>query len=137
MGPTHSRYLQWVELIVDDQTYTVVNVHGLWNGAGKTDTSERIAQSQNIKKFVDTINHKKIICGDFNLRPDTTSFEIISEGLNDQIQINNIISTRSKYYEKYEKFADYIFTSPDLSVNDFKVWPDEISDHLPLFLDFQ
>jgi len=43
-GPTHSRNLQWLECRLQDRIYAILNVHGLWNGKGKTDTPERIAQ---------------------------------------------------------------------------------------------
>jgi endonuclease/exonuclease/phosphatase family metal-dependent hydrolase len=40
------------------------------------------------------------------------------------------------FYEKPEKFADYMFVSKGIAVRDFQVLPDEVSDHAPLFLDF-
>ena len=48
-----------------------------------------------------------------------------------------VTSTRSHYYTKPEKFADYILVSPDITVVDFNVLPDVISDHLPLVLEFR
>ena len=47
----------------------------------------------------------------------------------------NIQSTRTSLYEKSEKFADYVFVSPEIVVKDFKLLPDEVSDHLALFLE--
>ena len=32
-------------------------------------------------------------------------------------------------------FADYIFVSKDIKVKDFKVLPDEVSDHLALSIE--
>ena len=78
-GPTHPRNLQWIECMVNQQIYSILNVHGLWNGMGKTDTPDRIAQSMRIREFMDTINTPKIVCGDFNLRPDTKSLEIVEQ----------------------------------------------------------
>ncbi|HLX54069.1 MAG TPA: endonuclease/exonuclease/phosphatase family protein [Aquella sp.] len=137
LGPKHPRNLQWLKCKVKNKAYSIVNVHGLWNGMGKTDTDDRLAQSQKIRDFMDTLDTPKILCGDFNLTPDTQSLKIIEDGMINQIRKNNIKSTRSiQYYPKPERFADYIFTSPDIVVHDFKVLPDEVSDHLPLFLDF-
>ncbi|MBA3733070.1 endonuclease/exonuclease/phosphatase family protein [Patescibacteria group bacterium] len=132
----HSRILQWLKFEIEDNVCTVVNVHGLWNGNGKTDTPDRINQSKRIKEFMDSITTPKILCGDFNLRPDTESLNIVSEGLNDQVKINEVTSTRTSLYKKDEKFADYVFTSPDIIVNKFEVMIDEVSDHSPLLLDF-
>jgi endonuclease/exonuclease/phosphatase family metal-dependent hydrolase len=135
-GPAHSRNLQWLKCVINNKNYSILNVHGLWNGMGKTDTPERIAQSQRIRNFVDTLDTPKILCGDFNLRPDTESMKIIEKGMTNLIQSYNINSTRTSYYPKAEKFADYIFTSPEITVNTFKVLQDEVSDHSPLLLDF-
>ena len=136
-GPTHSRNLQWLKFATDNgQICHVCNVHGLWNGHGKTDTPERIAQSHKIRDFMDAITTPKILCGDFNLRPDTESTKIIETNLNNLVKIYKVNSTRTSYYTKEEKFADYIFTSDDVQINTFRVLKDEVSDHSPLFLDF-
>ena len=135
-GPAHSRILQWLKCQVNDQIYAILNVHGLWNGMGKTDTPDRMAQSRRIKDFVDSVATPKILCGDFNLRPDTESVKILEKDMQNLIQIYNVNSTRTSFYPKEEKFADYIFTSPEIFVNKFSVLPDEVSDHAPLLLDF-
>lgn len=135
-GPTHLRKLQWIECRAQGRQYAILNVHGLWNGMGKTDTAERIAQSQRIREHLDTIDIPQILCGDFNLRPDTESIKIIEHGMDNLITSFGVCSTRTSLYEKEEKFADYIFTSPDVSVNKFEVLQDEVSDHAPLLLDF-
>ncbi|HSX03436.1 MAG TPA: endonuclease/exonuclease/phosphatase family protein [Rhabdochlamydiaceae bacterium] len=135
-GPTHSRNLQWVKCRANHQDYFIINVHGLWNGKGKTDCPERIAQSQKIKSFLDTIDKPKILCGDFNLRPDTESVKILEKSMKNLIQLYNVNSTRTSFYPKAEKFADYIFTSSEIGVKAFEVLKDEVSDHSPLLLDF-
>jgi endonuclease/exonuclease/phosphatase family metal-dependent hydrolase len=60
-------------------------------------------------------------------------------GIRNLVKEYGVESTRTKLYRRYEtgsKFADYIFVSPEVKVNDFKVLPDEVSDHSPLMLDF-
>ena len=47
-----------------------------------------------------------------------------------------ITSTRSSLYTKPLRFADYMFVSNGIEVKDFKVLPDEVSDHLALYLEF-
>lgn len=137
-GPTHSRNMQWVEFSKGNQKYSVINVHGLWNGKGKNDSPERLVQSHKIKDFVATLQSPKILCGDFNLRPDTRSMQIIESDLklNNLIQEYNVNSTRTSLYPKKEKFADYVLTSPEIGVNHFEVMQHEVSDHSPLLLDF-
>lgn len=135
-GPTHSRILQWIKCNINSQQYAIINVHGLWNGRGKTDTEERIAQSAKIKEFMNTLTVRKILCGDFNLKPDTKSLKMLENDMHNLVSAYQVTSTRTSYYPKEEKFADYIFTSKDIAINKFEVLKDEVSDHAPLLLDF-
>lgn len=134
-GGHHDRNLQWIKFDYAGKLFTVMNVHGLWNGKGKTDAPERIAQSKIIREFMDKAPNPKILCGDFNLNPDTESIKILEEGMNNLIKDYSVKSTRTSLYEKPGKFADYIFTSPDIEVKDFKVLPEEVSDHSALYLE--
>lgn len=134
-GPAHSRILQWIKIEDQTQSYCIMNVHGLWNGQGKTDTPPRLAQSQKIRDFMDQVNAPIILCGDFNLRPDTESLQILAKGMQNWVEKTGVTSTRTSYYPKAEKFADYIFTSPEIEVRDFQVMTDEVSDHAPLLIE--
>lgn len=136
IGVNHDRNLQWIECTINNQLYSILNVHGLWNGQGKTDTPERINQSYRIRQFMDTINTPKILCGDFNLKPNTESLKILEAGMENLITSHHIKSTRTRFYKKQEQFADYILISPEITVNHFTVMNDEVSDHAPLLLDF-
>lgn len=136
-GPAHSRILQWAKCAIDSDIFTIINVHGLWNGMGKTDTDERLAQSEKIRQFLDKIDSRKILCGDFNLKPDTHSLKMIARGMKNLVEEFQVSSTRTSLYPKVERFADYVFTSPDIKVNQFAVLKDEVSDHSPLLLDFE
>ena len=135
-GPTHSRNLQWLECRINEKIYLIINLHGLWNGMGKKDSPERMAQSKRIKAFMDTLNIPKIVSGDFNLRPDTASMHIVDEGMTNLVKVHNVTSTRTSLYSKEEKFADYILVSPEILVHKFCVLSDVVSDHAPLLLDF-
>ena len=128
--------MQWIDCVVNSKTYTIVNVHGLWNGKGKGDSTQRITQSHNIRNFLNKSSNAKIICGDFNLRPDTESISIISENMDDLVGRYEVQGTRTSIYDKEEKYADYIFTSPEVRIRNFEVLPDEVSDHSPLLLEF-
>jgi len=136
VGHNHSRNLQWIECQFDNKIYSILNVHGLWTGQGKGDSPERLAQSTRIRQFMDTLTTPKILCGDFNLRPDTKSMLLLDHDMNNLVKTHSIQSTRTHYYTKNEKYADYILTSPNIQVNKFEVMSDEVSDHCPLMLDF-
>lgn len=78
-----------------------------------------------------------VLCGDFNLLPDTESIRIIEQArLKNLITENGIVSTRTSHYTRADKFADYIFVSQqNVEVKSFNVLPDEVSDHSPLVIE--
>jgi len=134
----HARNIQYAKTKVKEKQITIINFHGLWNGKGKTDSQERIQQSKNIVSFLENIEGEVILSGDFNLRPDTDSVKLLEDaGLRNMITEYGIISTRTSHYKKAEKFADYVFVTDGIDVKDFKVLPDEVSDHSALLLDFE
>jgi|SRR5581483_945082 len=134
----HARNVQYMTIETKQGLRTVVNFHGLWNGKGKTDSVERLIQSDNIVQFIKDIKNPFVLCGDFNLLPNTKSLKRIEEaGLKNLITEFGITNTRSSFYKKEERFADYTLVSPGITVNDFKVLPDEVSDHLAMYLDFK
>jgi endonuclease/exonuclease/phosphatase family metal-dependent hydrolase len=134
----HARNIQYANIETGNGSLTIINFHGLWNGKGKTDTDDRLEQSKNILSFISKLNNPFILCGDFNLLPDTESLKMFERfGLRNLIKENNITSTRTSFYTKEHKYADYVFVSEGINVNEFKVLPDEVSDHCALYLDFE
>ncbi len=134
----HARNIQWVTFETNVGLRTVINFHGLWNGQGKGDSEDRLLQSDNIIKFLKNLSHPSVLSGDFNLRPDTQSLKKFEEfGLRNLIKENGITSTRTSFYKKPERFADYTFVSEGIRVKDFKILPDEVSDHAAMYLDFE
>lgn len=134
----HARNIQYVTIATPKGNRTIINFHGLWNGGGKGDSTDRLMQSDKILRFMETLHNPFVICGDFNLLPDTESLKKFeSFGLRNLIKEYGITSTRSRHYTKEQKFADYAFVSDGVQVHDFRVLSDEVSDHLPLFLDFE
>ncbi|MCE9628500.1 MAG: endonuclease/exonuclease/phosphatase family protein [Candidatus Vogelbacteria bacterium] len=131
----HNRKLQWIKINLDNKEYYIMNVHGHWTGVDKNDNPARLEQSTRIKKFVDSVSGEKILCGDFNLNPNIESVAILDEGMVNLIKTNNVTSTRTSLYTKEAKFADYIFVTPTIKVLDFKVLPEEVSDHAALLLE--
>ncbi len=134
-GPAHSRNMQWLMCEHEGETLSVLNVHCLWNGKGKGDSPERIEQSKRMKAFMSTLNTPMVLCGDFNLTPDTESMAIVNEGMSNLVDNYHVTSTRTSYYKKPIRFADYILLSKDLKEKHFEVMPDEVSDHSLLLVE--
>ena len=134
------RTIQWVDFSKNNKNYTVINIHGLWEkGRGKGDSPDRIEQSKNIINFLETKKDRNIILmGDFNLNPETQSMNLLEEfGLKNCIKEFNITSTRTSLYTKESRFADYALISPEIIIKDFKVLPEEVSDHSALYLEIE
>ena len=90
-----ARNLQYATIRRDGKNYTIAHFHGLWNGKGKGDCSERIDQSLRVRESLDSLEGKKILCGDFNLDIDTQSLTILEKGNVNLIKEYGIESTRS------------------------------------------
>jgi exonuclease III len=137
-GTTLGKNMQYLKTLNNGQELNLLNLHGLWTGKGKTDTEERVSQSRRIIEFVKTLEGKIILAGDFNLLPDTESLKMIEKELNlkNLVKENNVESTRTSFYKKPDKHADYILVSSDIKVKNFQVLPEEISDHSALMLEF-
>ena len=134
----HARNIQYVTLETDGGPMTIINFHGLWNGKGKGDSADRLEQSEKIIEFTKKLQNSFILCGDFNLLPDTKSIQKFEDaGLRNLIKEFGVTSTRTSHYKKPDKFADYAFISKNIILKDFKILPDEVSDHAPLLIEIQ
>lgn len=123
------------------ENFMCLNLHGYWAPLPKFDTPQRLEQSMKIIEFIKKINLPVILCGDFNLGINTQSLLMFENfGLENLVREYKLKTTRTNLYDekwkKFDEFADYIFTK-DIKINDFKTMDDDISDHLPLFLEFE
>lgn len=130
------RFAAGVALAVSVEGLAVVNVHGMWQGGIKADTEAKIEQSKKILDLAEKTGGRKIICGDFNMLPDTKSIQMLADRYTDLIKEYGIKETRSVLYTKDTRHADYVFVAKDISVKDFSVPNVTVSDHLPLIVEF-
>jgi endonuclease/exonuclease/phosphatase family metal-dependent hydrolase len=141
-------FLQYVQISLNGKDIHLANIHAKAHPGHKLDTPVRLRQSGKIINFFKDRNGIKIIGGDFNLLPETKSVEMFEDaGYRNLIKDFKIERTRNeitwKYHSKGKRnfvkqyYADYVFTSPDIKINSFEVPDVEISDHLPLILDFE
>lgn len=135
----HARITQLLSLMVGGKKLNIFNIHGVWQkGVGKTDNPDRIEQSNRLIAYMEKFGGAKILCGDFNLLPDTESVKMIEDsGLDNLITKHGITSTRTSYYEKEDQFADYIFINDGVKDLGFEAVQEEVSDHRALKLDFE
>lgn len=138
-------FMQYLELKVGSKKMYLANIHGKARPGHKLDTPGRLRQSAKIIDYFKNKKGLKIIGGDFNLLPQTKSAKLFeSAGYRNLIKDLAVKTTRNrlsweslKNGEEKQYFADYVFASSDVKVSSFEVPDCEISDHLPLILDFE
>lgn len=124
-------------LAIQVEDYAIINVHGMWQGSIKTDTEAKIEQSYKILDLAEKVQGLKVICGDFNMLPNTQAIRIFQDRYTDLIQEHDIKSTRSSLYTKELKYSDYAFLEKEVPIHNFSVPNIVASDHLPLFLELE
>lgn len=132
------RSIQDSILEINGKEIQIINVHGIWN-KNKIGDERTIKQSEFILSKIRN-DIPVIIVGDFNLLPNTESIKILDNKLINLIAKYNIESTRPKFDDGLDTgnmVCDYVFVNDKVVVNDLKVIESNISDHLPLLLDFE
>ena len=124
-----------------DLPIVIAHAHGLWDPRGKMDTPERDVQANRLKALVDSVVadcRRVVICGDLNILPESRVITAFREWyrLEELVTTRGHNDTRTSYYPKKQRYADYMLVSHDVRVLGFDVpaWP-EVSDHRPLILD--
>ena len=152
--------LQYARVACSGAPLTIASVHGISRPGTKRDTPERLEQSRRIVRFLEKEPGAKILCGDFNLMPDTESIAMIERvaakagqagppsqelrraGMRNLIKDFGVTDTRGslgheKWPDSPQFFADYAFVSPEVKVKKFEVPQIPVSDHLPMILEFE
>ena len=130
-----------VEFDIGGKPLVVVNVHGMPYPGDKLDSEGRLRQTEQILAWLSDHSSPIVVCGDFNLLPDTQSVKhFTSAGYQDLIKNYAIPTTRNqlawdKHPDSKQLFADYAFVSPNLEVTGFSVPDSDASDHLPMIID--
>lgn len=137
-GRGHPRIVQRVSVQHGSKNLSIFNFHGLVLDVPdpKMDSPERLEQSRKVRAALEGASGEKILCGDFNLHPDTESLRILERGMVNLVQTDSVATTRSPLYTGSKKISDYVLVSPEIQVNRFEVLPDVVSDHLPILVDF-
>ncbi len=119
---------------------TIAQMHGLRDLAGKGDTPAREAQAEALVRLIRQVwpsGERLVVCGDFNLLPDSSTFATLGQlGLVDLVTSRGHTDTRTSYYRKPGRYADYLLVTPDVEVIAFDALAEpEVSDHRALLLD--
>jgi len=134
-GAAKSRDLTGLAQFVDVDGMRIINVHGIsLQGIGKGDTPERLVQSQKILTCAKE-KERSCVVGDLNLTLETSSVALLEKDMKNLIRVYGIQTTRTSRYTGSDPYADYVFVSNNVEVDDFAVLSDEVSDHAALLVD--
>jgi endonuclease/exonuclease/phosphatase family metal-dependent hydrolase len=129
--------LQVAELRIGGRSVKVGNFHGLPLPGDKLDTPVRIVQSKRVLQVAGDVD---VLCGDFNLDPNTRSVAMLEEHWRNLIREFQVPTTRSRLNPFWgtpqeQRFADYAFVSESIAAEGFRALDAQVSDHLGLFLE--
>lgn len=129
------RAFQHVQVLVNGKKLNILNHHGHHIDSHKLGDDETLRQIKQIIDYIKTLDGSVILCGDFNLAPESESIKLLDTALVNLSSKYSLKTTRSKLTYKNE-VCDYIFISSDIKVNSFEMDETIISDHNALILDF-
>ncbi len=123
---------------IDNKKLRIINYHGIWT-RDKSGNDKTINANKVIFDVAQKSEGEVIICGDFNLFPDTESMKIF-EGkyisLVDRYDIKTTRLSTNELSTAKRNVVDYVWISEGIKIEDFSVPNLNISDHLPLIFDF-
>jgi endonuclease/exonuclease/phosphatase family metal-dependent hydrolase len=134
----HGRALLLTHLNIDGIPLQVITLHGVWTQDKKGD-ARTIAECEYIVEAASRLDVATIIAGDFNVLPDTESVKILENSFRNLNKEYGIKPTRPDFRDEVEEgggTVDYIFVNDKIHVESFEIVNTNISDHLPLVLNF-
>ena len=127
-----------VDLRVGAKQLRILNYHGIWT-RGKLGNDKSLKACKIIAALALEAKGEVVICGDFNLFPDTPSMQLFEEhfdSLVDQFKIKTTRPASNELSGLGRNVVDYIWVSKGVKVKSFEVLQSDVSDHLPLLLEF-
>ncbi len=135
----HSRAILVSYLNIEWKKLKIINIHWTYS-KDKLDSERSFLQCKKVLEIAKREELPTIIVGDFNLFPETKSIKIIEKEFKNLITEYNIKTTRPDFKDHldvWNNVVDYIFVNEKIKVNNFEVIDTDISDHLPLILNFK
>ena len=125
--------------VIHGKKLRIMNYHGVWT-RNKLGNAKSLIANKMINDLALQAEGEVILCGDFNLFPDTPSMKLFENNLTSLVDKFNIKTTRpttNELHNAKRNVVDYMWVSKGIQVKKFEVIDTDISDHLPLILDFE
>lgn len=134
----HGRPVQIVEFEVDGVPLQILNLHGVWTPDKRGD-ERTVRECEYILAAAKRKHMATILTGDFNLLPDTPSIRLLDKEYRNLVKEYDVKTTRPAFgdgLETGDTIIDYVFVNDLVDVHAFEVVESDVSDHLPMVLEF-
>ncbi len=135
----YPRNLQYVLIQINDKKLHVFNTQGIW-GTDNKDTPERLTMASFI---LEKIGDKQpaILCGDFNIDAGSQTIKNIGAKLKDVFAGDKRTTSfnlkqKAKGTHYNTSVVDFVFTTPDIKILEHRIPQVDVSDHMPLVVEF-
>ncbi len=132
----NDRNLQIVTVEVGGRTLNILNHHGYWIYGTKAGNDETLRQMKIIAAEIRKLKGPVIMCGDFNLAPDSESLGIINQELTNLSVKHGLKHTYTWLSPLRDTVCDYIFVNELIKVRSFNMSEELVSDHKALIMEF-
>lgn len=128
-----------LELEKEGKRFRVVTTHLTW-GPNSKDELHKLEQGKKLFEYMQTVDIPFILTGDFNVNASSQVVKWIDSLARNLTVENHITNTLNPRTHKATHLfppglaVDYIYVSDDVTVKDFHVVDEDISDHLGLYL---
>lgn len=130
------RNLQHVTVQHANGPVHVFNHHGLHVRDHKDGTPETLAACQKIVDAIAQVDGPVILTGDFNLTPESESIKLLERAGLRNLSVEYGLTTTRNYLTPKTEVCDYIFVNDQVTVKDFRMLDDVVSDHNALVVEF-
>lgn len=132
----NNRNLQIAMIDVGGKRLNLLNHHGYWIYGTKMGDDETLRQMHVIAGEIRKLEGPVIMCGDFNLSPDSESIKVINGELTNLSVKNGLKHTYTKLSPLKDAVSDYIFVNDQVQVKKFGTSDEPVSDHKALIMEF-
>lgn len=113
----------------------ILNHHGQFIPGSKSGNDEITTQMHMIAEVIDGLEGAVILCGDFNLTPDSPSMAVINKKLTN-LSVEHKLERTYSHLSNIDAVCDYIAVNDSIKVKKFKASEKLVSDHKPLIMEF-
>ncbi|MDT0557203.1 endonuclease/exonuclease/phosphatase family protein [Ichthyenterobacterium sp. W332] len=148
--PKSSNNAIFIDALIAEDTLRIYNVHLQSSGINtkvenlKKESSENLfkrvrktfkTQQMQMELFLKHKNktqHKMVVCGDFNNTAYSYVYKEIKDDLQDTFEVAGNGFGRTFDFKLFPVRIDFILADPSFTVNSFKTYDVELSDHYPI-----